>query len=115
MPKTALRPDWNTAADPDVLLNLVWPRPLAYRADTISQGLPAPLVRRLRLYGVACARMAWDALAPDARNAVQLSERFADDPVAEVSVRAAAVRMSYGAATFQQQAANAAGWASSGV
>ncbi|MDY3552008.1 hypothetical protein R5W24_001088 [Gemmata sp. JC717] len=108
------QPAWDTAYNPDVLLNLVWPRPRAYQAETALRSLPPPLVRRLRLYGAACARMVWDVLPPDARNAVLLSERAADDPAAEAGLRAAAVRMRYGPITFQHQAANAAGWASAG-
>lgn len=109
-PQTA----WGTAGNPDVLLNLVWPRPLAYQSEAVAQNLPPLLVRRLRLYGVACARMVWGLLTPDTRNAVLLSERAASDPAAEASLRAAAVRMRYGPTTVQQQATNAAGWASAG-
>ncbi len=114
--RTASRPDWWTATNPDVLLNVVWPRPLAYDADTVVLNQSPALRRRLRLYGVACARMVWDVLSTDARNAVLLSERYADrpGPVAPDELRAAAVRMRYGPVTFQHLAANAAGWASAG-
>jgi len=107
-------PDWRTDVNPDVLLNAVWPRPLAYHAATTTRDLAPGLVRRLRLYGVACARMVWDVLSADARNAVLLSERHADGRGTQADLRAAAVRMRYGPMTHQQQAANAAGWASAG-
>ncbi|QJW94369.1 hypothetical protein [Frigoriglobus tundricola] len=106
--------DWRSVANPDVLLNAVWPRPLAYHATTATRDLSPDLVRRLRLYGVACARMVWDVLSTDARNAVLLSERHADGHATAADLRAAAVRMRYGPVTHQQQAANAAGWASAG-
>ena len=107
-------PDWRTDVNPDVLLNAVWPRPLAYHAATEARDLAPTLVRRLRLYGVACARMVWDVLTADARNAVLLSERHADGRGTQADLRAAAVRMRYGPVTHQQRAANAAGWASAG-
>ena len=56
-------PDWRTAANPDVLLNIVLPRPLLYAATTAARELPAPLARRLRLFGVGCALLVWDMLA----------------------------------------------------
>lgn len=105
---------WHTATNPDVLLNIVWPRPLAYDAHTATRDLPPPIVRRLRLFGVACARMIWDILSNDARNAVVLSERYADGLATQADLRAARVRMVTGPVTFQQQASNAAGWASTG-
>jgi hypothetical protein len=112
--KVRPRSEWFTAANPDVLLNAVGQRPLAYSGAVASEGLPAPLARRLRLFGVACARMVWDILSTDTRNAVLLSERFADGRATRADLRAAAVRMRYGPATAQLQATNAAGWASAG-
>jgi hypothetical protein len=109
-----LPPVWHTSANPDVLLNAVWPRTLAYDAVTATRDLPPATVRRLRLYGVACARMVWDMLSTDLRSAVLLSERFADGRATMADLRAAAVRMRYGPVTYQQQAENAAGWASAG-
>jgi hypothetical protein len=97
-----------------VLLNVVWPRPLAYDPTAAARELPPALRRRLRLYGVACARMVWDVLPTDARNAVLLSERHADGLATADDLRAAAVRMRYGPTGFQRQAANAAGWAACG-
>jgi hypothetical protein len=111
---TAVLPDWRTATNPDELLNLVWPRPLAYDMPTVMRGLSDALTRRLRLFGVACARMVWDILSTDAQNAVLVSERHADGRGSEADLRASAVLMRYAPATFQQQAANAAGLASVG-
>jgi hypothetical protein len=105
---------WPAATNPDVLLNLVWLRPLAYQGASTEANLPAPLARRLRLFGCACARMAWSFLSTDACTAVVLSERYADGAATQATLRAAAVRMPYGPVTFQQQANNAAGWASAG-
>jgi hypothetical protein len=106
--------DWHTTPDPDALLNVVWPRRLAYDMATALHGLSPAFVRRLRLFGVACARMVWDVLSTDAQSAVLLSERHADGGATEADLRAATVRMVYGPVTFQQQATNAAGWASAG-
>jgi len=58
--------------------------------------------------------MVWDMLSVDAQNAVLLSERFANGSATHASLRAAAIRMMHGPATYQQQATNAAGWASYG-
>ena len=107
-------PDWRTATNPDVLLNIVLPRPLPYAATTAARELPAPLARRLRLFGVGCALLVWDMLATDTRNSVILSEGCADGRLAVNDLGDFAVRMMYGPVTFQQQAMNAAGWASAG-
>lgn len=111
-------PDWDAAHNPDALLNVVWPRRHAYHnSDLIGEGRPEPsaqLLRRLRLYGVACARMVWSLLPTDARNAVLLSERYADDANVYPVLQASAVRMLYGPVTFQQHATCAAGWAAAG-
>lgn len=114
MVKIVAQPDWRTCANPDVLLNIVWPRPLAYSGTIAAASLAAPLARRLRLYGVACARLVWHLLPTDARNAVLLSERVADGRAPHAELLAVAVRMRYGPATYQHQALNAAGWASAG-
>lgn len=106
--------EWFTSDNPDDLLKVVWVRPLAYSGTVESETLAAPLARRLRLFGVACARMVWHLLSTDVRNAVILSERFADDRATYADLYAAAVRMSYGPVTYQQQAISAAGWASAG-
>jgi hypothetical protein len=71
-------------------------------------------VRKLRLYGVACARMVWNLLSTDAQSAVLFSERSADRRATPGDVRASAIRMLHGPVTFQQYASNAAGWASAG-
>jgi hypothetical protein len=107
--------DWPTVVNPDVLLRAVWRHPpLWLEADSVHQPLPATLARRLRLFGVASARMVWSLLPTDARNALVLSERYADGRTTGLSLRAAAVRMRHGPATWEQHATNAAGWASAG-
>ena len=114
MAKVLIQPDWHTATNPDGLLNAIWPRPLAYDTATATRDLPTAVIRRLRLYGVACARMVWDVLSTDAQNAVLLSERYANGWASQADLQAVAVRMLYGPVTFQQQATNTAGWASAG-
>ncbi len=105
---------WFTATNPDVLLDIVWHRPLAYSGAVEEADLPAPLARRLRLYGVACARTVWALLSTDMCNAVRLSECLADGRATATDVSAAAVRMRYGPTAFQHHAVDAAGWASAG-
>ncbi len=107
------QPEWLTAANPDVLTAIVWPnRVWLYQAA--PPPLPAALRRRLRLYGCGCARMVWRVLPTDAISAVVLSERFAEGRATHSSLRAAAVRMVTNPLSYQQQATNAAGWASYG-
>jgi hypothetical protein len=55
--------DWPTCADPNRLLARV--------AGTVSE-------RKLRLVTVAAARLAWDAVTPEMREAVETAERLAD-------------------------------------
>ncbi|MFM8273371.1 MAG: hypothetical protein ACKODX_13740 [Gemmata sp.] len=107
-------PAWPAATNPDALLHLLWPRPPAHQPARAEADLPAPLARRLRLFGCACARMVWGLLGTDARTAVALSERYAAGAATRATLHAAAVRMVYGPVTFRQQASNAAGWASAG-
>src|SRR4051794_37782182 len=57
--------------------------------------------------------MTWELLPTDARNAVLLSERFADGRATEPDLRAAAVRLTHAVAAHHH-ATNAAGWASVG-
>ncbi len=114
MAKTEVQPDWYTETNPDVLLHMAWPYSLAYSGPLVSANLSLPTARRLRLFGVACTRMVWDFLPTDACNALLLSERFADGRATPTDLRAVAIRMVYGPVTFQEQALNAAGWASAG-
>lgn len=51
--------------------------------------------------------MVWELLPTDARSAVAIRERFAEGLATEADVRASAVRLSWGAFSFQQQALNA--------
>ena len=111
---TDTRSEWFTSTNPDVLVNVVWERPLAYSGAIAAAHLAPPLARRLRLFGCACARMVWDMLSTDSQSAVLFSERHADGRATWGDVRASAVGMRYGPVAFQQQAANAAGWASAG-
>jgi hypothetical protein len=80
--------EWFAAENPDVLLNVV--RPPAWPTPVVR---PAPAtVRRLQLFGCACARTVWDLLPPDARTAVAVRERFADGRATETDLRASALR-----------------------
>jgi hypothetical protein len=118
------QPDWFAADNPDALLERVCPRDtntlatyevrVAYSAMVQRGTLPRPAYRRLQFFGCACARMVWELLPTDARNALLIRERFADGRARRADLRAAAVRMVYGSPTFRQQAVNAAGWASAG-
>ena len=108
------RPAWPATADPDVLLGIIWPRRTADPAATNPDGMP-DRPRRLRLFGVACARMVWELLPTDTRSAVLLSERLAEGRATIADLQAAAVRMSYSATTAGQKAQIAAGWAAVGV
>jgi hypothetical protein len=98
---------WFAATDPHPLLAFVWPRPLYWWTEGGLQELPPVTIRRLRLFGCACARMVWDILPTDARSAVQIRERFADGKATEFDLRASRPRMADGAFTFQQHALNA--------
>src|SRR5262249_45038701 len=102
-------PDWFTAAEPDPLLRVVWPI-----LPSAAVGVPPP-GRRLRLFGVACARQVWDLLPTDACSAVLISERFADGRATETDLRAAAVWLVPGPVTVTQHALNAAGYASTSL
>jgi hypothetical protein len=106
--------EWFTARDPDALLITLKLRPEVYSGGDVFENLTAPQLRRLRLFGCACVRMVWGMLSTEAQNAVAISERFANGHTTETTLQAAAVQMMYGPVTFQQYAANAAGWASAG-
>ena len=98
--------DWHAATNPDALL--------AALRGAYSVEVPEPLhvVRRLQLFDCACARMVWDILPTDARNAVYIRERFADGRATEDDVRASAVRPAMNnPITSQQHALNAISWA----
>jgi hypothetical protein len=60
--------------------------------------------------------MVWDLLSTDARNALLISERYANGEIPwDPEVMATAViRMCYAPLTIQQHASNAAGWAAAG-
>jgi hypothetical protein len=106
------RPDWRTASDPDVLLNVVWPRPPAYPPYTVGRDLPPAVARRLRLFGCASARMVWDVLPTDLRSAVSISEQYADGRATWADLAAARVRRIEWPVSFRQHAHDAAAWAS---
>lgn len=80
--------DWPTATNPDALLAVVCPP--AWPPPPVP---PTPAtIRRLQLFACACARMVWELLPPDARNAVAVRERFADGRATETDLRACALR-----------------------
>lgn len=105
--------DWDAATNPDPLIRRVWPPPPG-RPDTWVPvyELARPVARRLRLVGVACARQVWDLLSTDDRNAVFVSERYADGGATRNDLGAAAVRVPLGPLSAQQYARSAAGYAS---
>jgi hypothetical protein len=102
---------WFAESNPDALLMLVGPYPMHWEADAARRTPPATR-RQLRLFAVACARMAWDVLPTDARSAVLISERFAEGRASESDLRAAGVRLPEVPVTFPQHAASAAAWSS---
>jgi hypothetical protein len=110
---TETQSEWFTSANPDALLNTVWPRKPEFSVASTARDLPPSRLRRLRLFGCACARMVWELLPTDARSAVLYSERVAEG--GEGNLRVVAVRMHYGPVDYRQHATNAAGWASTGL
>jgi hypothetical protein len=112
--KIVLSPEWLVGTNPDTLLSVVWQRRVEFAVSTSTRNLPPATVRRLRVYGTACARMVWDMLSTDLCNAVRFAEGHAYGRATMADLRAAAVRMRYGAVTFQQHAANAVGWGTAG-
>src|SRR5262245_60371472 len=54
--------------------------------------------RQLRLFAIACARLRWDLLSPQGREAVEAAERYLEDPAAYAAMIAAGMRV---AATYQ--------------
>jgi hypothetical protein len=105
---------WFTAANPDTLLDIVWRRKKEFAVETTLRDSPPAKLRRLRLYGCACARMVWDLLPTDARSAVAISERFAEGRASEQDLRAAEVRLTRGPVAAHHHATNAAGRAATG-
>jgi hypothetical protein len=72
--------EWLTCNDPDVMLN--------HLRDNVSD-------RKLRLFAVACCRQVWSMLATsECRQAVGISEHFADDPSVKEELMAACLRVS---------------------
>jgi hypothetical protein len=113
---TETQSEWNTTANPDELLAAA--RPLE---KVTTKRNPARIHRRvaydrrLRLFGCACARMVWDILPTDARNAVVISERFAYGQATRADLDAAAIRITFPPITFQQHAICAAGLAATAI
>jgi hypothetical protein len=82
------RTAWHAATNPDELLEVVWPG----RFMMPNAPRPPAVVRRMQLFGCACARAVWELVPTDARNAVIVRERFADGRATETDLRAAAPR-----------------------
>lgn len=106
--------DWYTSTNPDELLGAARSLEEATSPSRARRRAERD-ARRRRLFGCACARMVWDLLPTDARSAVAISERYADDRATDDDLRAATIRLNYGSVTPQQHALAAAGWASSAV
>jgi hypothetical protein len=114
--KTKTQSEWFTATNPDGLLAAA--RPLSKvtsKFDTARHRRSELFECRLRLFGCACARMVWDLLPTDARNAVVISERFAYGQATRADLTAAAVRIAFPPLTFQQHALCAAGQAATAI
>lgn len=113
---TETQSEWLATTNPDALLTAA--RPLLKVTSKFSaarQRRRELYDRRLRLFGCACARMVWDLLPTDARNAVVISERFAYGQATHADLRAAAVRITLSPVTYAQLAVCAAGQASTAV
>lgn len=111
----AIGSEWFTGSNPIALLrqingalehihyNLLWFR-----------DFPPAVVRRIQLFGCACARTVWGLLSTDMQNAVVVRERFADGRATDVDLRACALRIPIFGTTDQEHAAasaaNAAGY-----
>jgi hypothetical protein len=114
--KIVLAPDWLVSANPETLLDVVWPPAWgslpAHRVTPST--LPPSSVRRLQLFGCACARMVWDMLPTDSRNAVAVRERYADGRASLADLNAATLRLPPHAITAHhyavRSAAQAAGY-----
>lgn len=105
--KIVPEPSWHTAYNPDALLGIVFPKSDLYSTYgwlARNGRLPPSACRRLQLFGCACARMVWELLPVDARNAVLIRERFADGYAAETDLRASALRLAGAETTAQQHA-----------
>ena len=86
--KIDAQPEWHTAYNPDVLLNLVRP-PIAWPA--VPEAISPAESRRFLLFACACARMVWDLLPTNTHSAVQVRERFAEGRATVTDLRAAAL------------------------
>jgi hypothetical protein len=105
--------DWYTSTNPDDLLRAARPlEKVTEKFDAARERRRKVYDRRCRLFGCACARMVWDILPTDGRNAVAISERIAYGQAMAADMDAAAVRVMLAPITFQQHALCAAGRAS---
>lgn len=101
MPFTPVAAEWFAARQPDVL------------RDQLGRTAPCP--RRLRLFGCGCVRQVWHLLTGEARSAILVSERLADDRASLTDLRAAALCPPLVAITPGQLALTAAAWATARV
>lgn len=105
--------EWYTSTNPDVLLDALPNGPDPPRPPGANG--PSPYERRRRLYAAACVRMVWNLLPTDARNAILLAERYAENQTTAASLEAAGVRVVPVPLTPEQHAINAAAWGSYAV
>lgn len=104
--------DWYSSTNPDELLRLARPlEKVTTKFDPARERRRQIYDRRLRLFGCACVRTVWDFLPVDARNAVVLSERFAEGRATRAELQAAKLRILPTQVTFLEHALCAAGMA----
>lgn len=81
--------DWLASTDPAEMLEWL-SGPYRTGGNTVPQGRPLIIDRRLRLFAVACCRRVWHLLTDGrSRAAVEVAERFADGEATEGERQAA--------------------------
>lgn len=101
MSSSPVSAEWFAARQPDPLRDLL--------------GRTADCPRRLRLFGCGCVRQMWHLLTGEARSAVLVSERLADNRATLTDLRAAALCPPSVAITPAQLALTATAWATARV
>lgn len=101
--------------DPDRLRALLWPRPAGgHRGWVMVSDLPPPAARRLRLFGVACARQVSHLFADGDEVTLQVSERYADGLASWAELVAVSRPLSDGPPGLSRQVSDCVGWAALG-
>lgn len=101
--------------DPDRLRPLLWPRPAEGSTGWVSVGqLPKPAARRLRLFGIACARQVSHLFADGDEAALRVSERYADGLADWAELVAVSRPLSAGPPGLSRLVSDCVGWAALG-